>query len=96
MGKMRWAGWTMALSTALVISGSQVGRADIQSDRAAAIVVYPHIEVGNPGSGNDTLIRLSNASDSDAILAHCFYVNANSHCAGGSNDGAICNGNPGL
>ncbi len=96
MGKLRWAGWTIALSTALVVGWNQTGRADIQSDRAAAIVVYPHIEVGAPGSGNDTVIRLSNANQSNAILALCFYVNANSHCSGGVNDGQICNENPGL
>ncbi len=96
MGKLRWAGWTITLSTALVVGSSQTVRADIQSDRAAAIVVYPHLEVGAAGSGNDTVIRLSNANESNATLAHCFYVNANSHCSGGANDGQICNDNPGL
>lgn len=93
MGKLSWAGRTIAVSAALLASAGQAALADIQSDRAAAIVVYPHIEVG---ASNDTVIRLSNANQSNSILAHCFYVNANSHCAGGSNDGQICNDNPGL
>ena len=45
MGQVRWAGWTMAIATALVISGGQGARADVASDRPAAIVVYPKIVV---------------------------------------------------
>jgi len=97
MGKLRWAGWTVALSAAaVVVGGGRLALADIQSDRAAAIVVYPHIEVGAALSGNDTVVRLSNANQTNSILAHCFYVNANSHCSGGANDGQICNDQPGL
>jgi hypothetical protein len=86
MGQVRWAGWTMAIATALVISGAQVARADVASDKPAAIVVYPKIEV-NSGYGLDTVIRLANTNTKSPISVHCFYIDANSHC---TNDGQIC------
>jgi hypothetical protein len=86
MGQVRWAGWTMAIATALVISGGQGARADVASDRAAAIVVYPKIVVDS-ASGVDTVIRLTNTNTSSPIDVHCFYVDANSHC---TDDGDIC------
>ena len=98
MGQVRWAGWTMAVATALSISGAQVARADIQSDRPAAIVVYPRIEVDTRfGESDETInteIRLTNTNQSAAVLAHCFYLNANSHCSGGPHDGSICTNDP--
>jgi hypothetical protein len=93
MGKVRWAGWTMAVATALVLSGAQAGRADIASDKPAAIVVYPKIVVGNP-EGTDTVVRLANTNQTLPVNVHCFYLNANSHCSGGPNDGAICTNDP--
>lgn len=95
MGQVRWAGWTVAIATALVISGGQVVRADVQSDRPAAIVVYPDIDVDVSG-GVDTVIRLTNTNQTTPILAWCFFVDANSHCSGGANDGHVCTANPGL
>jgi hypothetical protein len=85
MGQVRWAGWTMAIATALVIAGAQA-RADVASDRAAAIVVYPKIVV-DTANGVDTVIRLTNTNLSNLIDVHCFYIDANSHC---TNDGSIC------
>lgn len=88
MRQVRRVGWTFAIAAAMVLGGSQA-MADIASDKSAAIVVYPKIEV-NTGEGVDTVIRLVNTNETTPILAHCFYVNANSHCVGGSNDGEIC------
>lgn len=63
--------------------------ADVTSDRAAAIVVFPKL-VLNGDDGVDTIIQLSNTSE-NTVHVRCFYVNANSHC---SNDpSAICNTN---
>jgi len=93
MGQVRWAGWTMAIATALVISGGQVARADIASDKPAAIVLYPDIKV-SVVNGVDTEIRLTNTNQTTALFAHCFFVDANSHCAGGVNEGAICTSTP--
>jgi hypothetical protein len=92
MGQVRWAGWTMAIVTALVTSGV-AARADIASDKPAAIVIYPKIAV-NSADGVDTVIRLSNTNQTTPILVHCFYLDANSHCSGGSAEGEICTGDP--
>ncbi len=86
MGQVRWAGWTMAIATALVISGEQGVRADVASDKPAAILVYPKIVV-NSSAGVDTVIRLTNTSRTSPINVHCFYVDANSHC---TSTGAVC------
>jgi hypothetical protein len=86
MGQVRWAGWTMAIATALVVAGGQGARADVASDRPAAILVYPKIVV-NSASGVDTVIRLANTSTAAPINVHCFYVDANSHC---TSTGSIC------
>ena len=92
MGQVRWAGWTMAIVTALVISGA-VARADIASDKPAAIVIYPKIAV-DTANGMDTVVRLSNINQTTPILAHCFYLDANSHCSGGTAEGDICTSSP--
>jgi hypothetical protein len=86
MGQVRWAGWTMAIATALVMSGGQVVRADIASDKPAAIVIYPKVAVDTT-AGVDTVIRLTNTNQKDPIQVHCFYLDANSHC---SDDADIC------
>ena len=91
MGQVRWAGWTMAIVTALVTSG--VARADIASDKPGAIVIYPKIAVDTT-HGVDTVIRLSNTNQLTPILVHCFYLDANSHCSGGSAEGDICTSDP--
>src|SRR5205085_178284 len=95
MRQVRWAGWTMAVATALVIVGGQVVRADVASDKPAAIVIFPKIVV-NSSTGHDTTIRIANTNTSNPILLQCFYVDANSHCSGGTNDGAICTDDPGV
>jgi len=89
MRQVRWAGWTVAIATALALSGGQVVRADVKSDSPAAIVVYPDVEV-NSSENLDTLIRLTNTNVSKPTLAWCFYVDANSHCSGGTFDGDNC------
>jgi len=63
--------------------GASAAFADVTSDRAAAILVWPDVFVTR---GLDTEIQVSNASQ-EAILLHCFYENANSHC---SNSGRVC------
>lgn len=92
MRQVRWAGWTMALVTALALSGA-AARADIASDKPAAIVVYPKI-VSNTTEGLDTVVRISNTNQNEGRLLHCFYLDANSHCSGGSAEGKICTGDP--
>jgi hypothetical protein len=91
MGKVRWTGWTMAIATAFVISGGQSARADVASDKPAAIVVYPKIVVDS-SNGVNTVIRLTNTNAQSGafqhpVFAHCFYVNTNSHCKGATSSG---------
>ena len=54
------------------------------SSVTSAVLVFPLIRVV-PGEV-DTLIQIGNASN-NLISAHCFYVNANSHC---STTGQVC------
>lgn len=71
-------------------------RALTTDDKPAALLVWPKIIVDTSGvfttpSGTltDTLIQLTNTG-SKAQLAHCFYVNANSHCAAPANTTTVC------
>jgi hypothetical protein len=64
------------LAGALVVSAPVA--ADIASDRAAAIIVFPKVVV-NTEEGLDTLIRLSNTSDREVGVL-CFYINATPKC----------------
>lgn len=89
MGQVRWASWTITAATALILTGGQAVRADVASDRPAAIVIYPDVKVDTP-HGVDTVIRLTNTNAANSVELHCFYLDANSHCAGGSNEGATC------
>ncbi|HUI28509.1 MAG TPA: hypothetical protein VL403_20695 [Candidatus Kryptonia bacterium] len=68
---------------ALVGVGWSGARAEVVSDKAAAIVVWPVVYVSQPA---DTLIQLGNTSAAP-VRAHCFYSNANTHC---SNTGQLC------
>ena len=64
-------------------------RADVGSDRAAAILVFPKIVVDitspqvAPPAQIDTLIRISNTSNTP-ITMQCFYVNATPQCTNNS------------
>lgn len=84
MRKVRWAGWTMAVATALAVAGGQVARADIASDKPAALLLYAKVQVGTLV---DTVIRMTNTNTAAPVMAHCFYTNANKHC---SKTGQIC------
>jgi len=79
---MRKIGFLLA-GVALCAAGTTVARADVTSDRAAAMLVWPDIVAVETG---DTEVQISNTS-LESILVHCFYENANSHC---SNTGEVC------
>ena len=83
-GGMRLERIATAVGVAGLVLTSALARADIGSDRPAAIVVFPKILVDTT-SGLDTMIRLSNTSG-DEINVQCFYVNATPQCSvpGGS------------
>lgn len=75
---------------------AQVGTAQAQtsSDESAAILVWPKVVYDSQGvlfdDPTDTLINLSSTATSSLKQAHCFLVNATSHCEGGSADGDAC------
>jgi hypothetical protein len=69
-------------------------QAQTSSDESAAILVWPKVVYDSQGilfdNPTDTLINLSSTATSSLKQAHCFLVNATSHCVGGSNDGDAC------
>ncbi len=75
------------LIAAVLLTSAVAGRvrAEVASDQAAAILVFPKVLVDTSDPPNtprgriDTLIRVSNTSDRP-ISMYCFYVNANGHC----------------
>jgi len=75
-----------------------VATADVTSDRAAAILVFPKLIsstadddiLSAPTEVIDTTIQLTNTSDQEVFL-RCFYVNANSHCS--NDESLVCNAN---
>jgi hypothetical protein len=73
-----------AVVVAAMVSAGVVARADVASDQAAAIVVFPKVVVDTSaqmGRGRvDTLIRMNNTS-AQAVSIHCFWVDANGHCS---------------
>lgn len=89
MGQVRRVGWAVAATVAATIGASAIAKADIASDKMAAIVIYPKVAV-DVRDDEDTIIRLVNTNKTQPILAHCFYLDANSHCSGGPDDGEIC------
>src|SRR6266446_10135621 len=94
----KWVGVGLMLAGGLVLQSETRAIADVASDRAASIVVYPKI-VFDSSSGVDTVIQLSNTG-ATPVAAHCFYIDATNHCTG--NNRACdpvsnpCAGNEGL
>lgn len=57
----------------------------VATDRPAAILIYPRVEV-DPANGVDTVIQIANTSEAPVGI-RCSYINANGHC---SNNGEVC------
>jgi len=75
----KWVGVGLVLAGALVLQFATAARAEIGSDRAAAILVYPKVVLDST-AGINTVIQLSNTSN-DPVSLHCFYIDASSHCS---------------
>ena len=73
--------WCAAIAVGVISLCAVVSaaRADVASDRAGAIVIFPKILVDTSGR-LDTLIRISNTSDRQ-VSVNCFYVNATPKCS---------------
>ena len=93
MRQVRWVGWTVAVAAALSVGPRPAARADIASDKPAAVVVYPKVQVTG-AAGVNTTIRLANTNTTNPIHVHCYYINASSYCVGGFNAGQNCTLSP--
>jgi hypothetical protein len=86
---LKQAAWWGSVSVAAACIALSGARADVTSDQAAAILVFPKLVVDTsvpPETARgpvDTLIRVSNTSDRP-ITMWCFYVNATPHCTNGT------------
>src|SRR5574340_1159753 len=79
-----------------VVAAASSARAAATSDQGAAILYWPK-GVVNTSAGVDTLIRLSNTSTGSSgsmKQAHCYYIDANSHCS--LSPTTICTNDPGV
>lgn len=86
MRTFRWVVGVALLSLAIGPMVAKPAAADVTSDRAAAILIWPDI-VTSVEYNTDTLVQVSNTSQ-EAVLLHCFYENANSHCSNAP--GLVC------
>jgi len=88
--------WSGALVLGLVLAWSGAASAQtgfcgdvdtckVATDRPAAVLIYPKIEV-DPDAGVDTVVQLTTVSEAP-VSVRCSYLNANGHC---SNDDSIC------
>jgi hypothetical protein len=81
----KWKLAYVATAVSLVVAGAAPVSAAPDHDNPAGVLIYPKVVV-DLASGIDTRLHLSNTSDLPQ-MAHCFYVNANSHC---TNTGGVC------
>ncbi len=86
-GRMKRVAAVLAAVLMATVAGALVpvrARADIGSDKPAAILVFPKLLV-DTSSGLDTMVRISNISD-QAINILCYYINVTPTCSfpGGS------------
>lgn len=79
-------------AASVCLTGSS--KAEVSSDQAAAILIFPKVIVDTSdvaGNGKlDTLIRISNTGGK-SVRIQCFWTNANGHCF--NSPGTICNAN---
>ena len=78
---MRLGRSVAAVAAGVLLVGVSLSRAEISSDRPAAIVTFPKLVV-DLNRGIDTMVRLSNTSQTPLRL-HCFWVDATPRCDNG-------------
>jgi hypothetical protein len=78
----------LVMTAALLLAGGDT-RADVASDRSAAILIFPRILAPISGAfppnavsvlETDTLVQITNTTN-DPVRLHCFYVDATSRCS---------------
>jgi len=77
--KHRRSHWAASLAAAAALLTAATASADIVSDQAAALVVYPRV-ISDPETTQETLIQLTNTSTLPQA-AHCFYIDSTSRCS---------------
>ncbi len=87
--RVGFTGAATALAVVSVLAMATQSRAATFSDQGAAILIWPKIAVSALTDVPlvDTLVQINNLDRTSQTAAHCFYVNANSHCA---NTGGVC------
>lgn len=80
-----WKVTAFASALVLAMSVGPAAMAAPDHDNPAGLLIYQKLVV-NQAAGIDTRLHMSNTS-SQPRMAHCFYVNANSHC---TNTGGVC------
>ncbi|MBI3784660.1 MAG: hypothetical protein HY270_14805 [Deltaproteobacteria bacterium] len=83
----------VAAAVVAAVAMASSAQAISTSDRPAAIQVWPKVVVDSAGRFTqgvpvNTLITLSNTDHRGEKRAHCFYTNANGHCA--NNSAQVC------
>lgn len=80
--------------TGLAMAAAGAASAQTSSDESAAILVWPKVVYDSTGTlfgePTDTLLNISSTASASLKQAHCFMVNATSHCNGGSGSGNAC------
>src|SRR5262245_21724424 len=89
-GRMGIAAAALVLAWAATAAGQtglcvDLDSCQVATDRPAALLVFPKIEV-DPANGLDTVIQVASVAD-QPVSMRCSYLNANGHC---SSDGSPC------
>jgi hypothetical protein len=73
---------SVLIATGLSLGVASVASADILSDEATALLLYPRVVNGPIFDGRDaeSIIQITNTS-TNPQLVHCFYVDASSRCS---------------
>jgi len=90
-GNMRRMILSGGVATLIALGMLGAARADITSDQAAAILIFPKLVVDTSaklGPATDSEIQITNTSNS-VIAARCFLINTSSYCSNSPVDNPI-------
>jgi hypothetical protein len=90
-GNMRRMILSGGVATLIALGMLGVARADITSDQAAAILIFPKLVVDTSaklGPATDSEIQITNTSNS-VVAARCFLINTTSYCSNSPVDAPI-------
>jgi hypothetical protein len=90
-GNMRRMILSGGVATLITLGMLGAARADITSDQAAAILIFPKLVVdtsGVLGPATDSEVQVTNTSNS-VVAARCFLINTTSYCSNSPSDDPI-------